>query len=82
MVCDCRTCGILLMARPDYTFNDLPNDVICDIAIYAADTTVCSKLDQVFDFWQQLELASDTADWGRKWLVDINAGKTQFRLTV
>ena len=34
--------------------------------------------------WQQLELASelesdlrDTVDWGRKWLVDFNAGKTQ-----
>ena len=33
---------------------------------------------------QQLELASglesdlqDTVDWGRKWLVDFNAGKTQ-----
>ena len=34
--------------------------------------------------WQQLELASelksdlrDTVDWGKKWLVDFNAGKTQ-----
>ena len=29
---------------------------------------------------QQLELVSelpDTVDWGRKWLVDFNAGKTQ-----
>ena len=33
--------------------------------------------------WQQLELASelesnprDTVDWGRKWLIDFNAGKT------
>ena len=33
--------------------------------------------------WQQLELASelesdlpDTVDWGKKWLVDFNAGKT------
>ena len=37
--------------------------------------------------WQQLELASelesdlrDTVDWGRKWLVDFNAGKTQLVL--
>ena len=35
------------------------------------------------DMWQQLELASeleserDTVDWGRKWLVYFNAGKTQ-----
>ena len=64
--------------------NDLPDDVICNIAIYADDTTLYSKCDQVFDLWQQLELASelesdlrDTVDWGRKWLVDFNAGKTQ-----
>ena len=30
--------------------------------------------------WQQVELASELGtnlDWGRKWLVDLNAGKTQ-----
>ena len=64
--------------------NDLPDDVICDIAIYADDTTLYSKCDQASDLWQQLELASelesdlrDTVDWGRKWLVYLNAGKTQ-----
>ena len=64
--------------------NDLLDDVICDIAIYADDTTLYSKCDQASDLWQQLELASelesdlrDTVDWGRKWLVDFNAGKTQ-----
>ena len=64
--------------------NDLPDDVICNIAIYAHDTTLYSKCDQASDLWQQLELASelesnlrDTVDWGRKWLVDFNAGKTQ-----
>ena len=64
--------------------NDLPDDVICNIAIYADDTTVYSKCDETSDLWQQLELASelecdlrDTVDWGRKWLVDFNAGKTQ-----
>ena len=63
---------------------DLPDDVICDIAIYANDTTLYSKCDQASDLWQQLELASelesdlrDTVDWGKKWLVDFNAGKTQ-----
>ena len=42
------------------------------------------RCDQAPDLWQQLELASepdsdlrDTVDWGRMWLVDINAGKTQ-----
>ena len=50
--------------------NDLPDDVICDIVFYGR--------------WQQLELASelesdlgDTVDWGKKWLVDSNPGKTQ-----
>ena len=38
--------------------NDLPNDIICNIAIYA-DTTLCSKCDQASDLWQQLELASE-----------------------
>ena len=63
--------------------NDLPDDVICDIAIYADDTTLYSKCDQASDLWQQLQLASelesdlrDTVDWG-KWLVDFNARKTQ-----
>ena len=64
--------------------NDLPDDVICDIAIYADDTTLYSKCDRAFDLWQQLELTSelesdlqDAMDWGKKWLVDFNAGKTQ-----
>ena len=64
--------------------NDLPDDVICNIAIYADDATLYSKCNQASDLWQQLELASelesdlrDTVDWGRKWLVDFNAGKTQ-----
>ena len=64
--------------------NDLPDDVICNIAICADDTTLYSKCDQASDLWQQLELASeiesdlrDTVDLDRKWLVDFNAGKTQ-----
>ena len=39
--------------------NDCPDDVICDIAIYADDTTHYSKCDQVSDLWQQLEVASE-----------------------
>ena len=38
--------------------NDLPNNVICNIAIYADDTTLYSKCDQAFHLWQQLELGS------------------------
>ena len=39
--------------------NDLPDDVICDIAIYADDTTLCSRCDQASDLWQKLKLASE-----------------------
>ena len=39
--------------------NDLRDDVICNIVIYADDTTLYSKCDQAFDLWQQLELASE-----------------------
>ena len=39
--------------------NDLPDDVICDIAIYADDTTLYSSCDQTSNIWQQLELASE-----------------------
>ena len=38
--------------------NDLPDDVICDIAIYADDTTLYFKCDQASDLWQKLELVS------------------------
>ena len=45
-----------------YTFllyiNDLPDDDVCDIAIYADDTTLSSKCDWASDLWQQVELAS------------------------
>ena len=64
--------------------NDLPDDVICNIAIYAADTTLYSKCEQASDLWHQLKLASelqsdlrDTVDLGKKWLVDLSAGKTE-----
>ena len=53
--------------------NDLPDDVICNIVIYADDTTFYSNCVQVSNLWQQLEMASelesdlrDTVDWGKK----------------
>ena len=39
--------------------NDLPDNVICNIAIYADDTTLYSKCDEASDLWQQPELASE-----------------------
>ena len=60
--------------------NDLPNDVVCNIAIYADDTTLYFKCDQASNLWQQVELASelesDLQDRGRKWHIDFYAGKT------
>ena len=57
--------------------------VICNVAIYADDATLYSNCDQVSGLFQQLELVSelesDLGDtiWGRNWLFDFNAGKTQ-----
>ena len=63
--------------------NELPDDV-CNFAIYADNTALYSNCDEASDQQQQLELASelesdrrDIVDWGRKWLIDFNAGKTQ-----
>ena len=63
--------------------NDIPDDVICNIAIYADDTTLYRKREHAFQLWQQLELAfelksdlQDTVDWVREWLVDCNTRKT------
>ena len=39
--------------------NELPDDVTCNVAIHADNTTLFSKCDQASDLWQQLELASD-----------------------
>ena len=66
--------------------NDLPDDVICDIAIYADDTTLYSKCDRASGLWQQLELASelqsDLRDTVRSGLLILMLGKLSwFRLT-
>ena len=64
--------------------NDLSDDLICNIAIYADDTTLYSKCDQASDLWQQLELASeleshlrDTGLGQEVVFDDFNVGKTQ-----
>ena len=50
-------------------------------------SVILLSTDQASDLWQQLELASefesdlqDVVVWGRKWLVDFNAEKTQLVL--
>ena len=65
--------------------NELLDNVICNITIYADDSsTLYSRCDQASDLWQQLQLTSelefdlwDIVDWGRKWLADFRATKTQ-----
>ena len=73
--------------KGSFLFLHFSDDVICNIPIYADDTTLQSKCDLASDLWQQVELASElesdlqeTVDWSRKWLVDFNAGKTQLVL--
>ena len=45
-----------------YYINELLDDIICDIAIYPDDTSLCSKCDQVSDLWQLLELSEFESD--------------------
>ena len=37
--------------------NDLLDDVVCNVVVYADNTTLYSKCDQASNLWQQLELA-------------------------
>ena len=62
--------------------NDLPDDVICDIAIYADDTTLYSSVIRHLICGNNLNWLLNlnlvwSMNWGKKWLVDLNAGKTQ-----
>ena len=65
--------------------NDLPDDVIDNIAIYADDTTLYSKRDQISNLC--LELASQresdlrsTVDRDMNWLICFNTRKVQAAL--
>ena len=61
--------------------SDLPDDVVCNIAIYADSTVLCVIGHLICgnnqNWLLNLNLIYDTLDWGRKWLVGFNAGKTQ-----
>ena len=39
--------------------NDLPDNNIFNIAIYADDTTLYSNCDQASDLWKQLKMATE-----------------------
>ena len=66
--------------------NNLPDDIICDIAIYADELMILLSILSVIrhlicsnnlNWLLNLNLFYETLDWGKKWLVDFNAGKTQ-----
>ena len=74
--------GTILGPTPFMLYiNDLPVNFICNIAIYADNTTLYSKCDQASDLSQQPNLASqlesNLRDTVKKWLVDLIIGKTQ-----
>ena len=56
--------------------------------LFSIESVIRSLIsDQASDPWQQLELIfelesdlRDTVDWGKKWVVDFNAGKTHLVL--
>ena len=50
--------SILVPALFVLYINHLADDLICNIAIYANDTTLYFKCDQTSDLWQERELSS------------------------
>ena len=64
--------SILVLTLFQLYINDLPDEVICNIAVLADDTNLHSKCDQASDLWQELELANWhlnlnlITDWSRK----------------
>ena len=38
--------------------NNLPDEVMCSISVYADDAILFSKSNQLSDFWRQLDLAA------------------------
>ena len=76
--------SILVIALFLVYINDLTGDLICDIAIYTDNTTlyltvirhlICGNNN--LNWLLNLNLFCETLDWGKKWLVDFNAGRYQ-----
>ena len=64
--------------------NDLPDEILSKLAIYADDTTVYSCLGKTNDVFDKVEMAAElevdlrtVVEWGDKWLVTFNASKTK-----
>ena len=66
-------CSVLGPTLFQLYINDLLDDVICDIAIFADNTTLYSKCDQASDLWQ-CDLR-DTVDWAISGLLISMLGK-------
>ena len=78
-----RQCSIIGPTIFLLYINDLPDDVIYFIAIYAGDTSLYCECEQASNQWKQLEMTAElefdlrgTVDWGRKQLVNFNIEKT------
>ena len=64
--------------------NDLPDNILSDLAIYADDTTIYSCVPKTDDRFDKIESAAElevdlrtVTEWGEKWLVSFNASKTK-----
>ena len=81
---------MLLFWSYNFSINDLSDDVICNIAVYADDNSLYSKCDQATVLWQQLDLVefehqSDLEDWidaGNGLLISMLEKLSFFPLTV
>ena len=65
-----------------FSYYTLMTFLICNLL--SVISTLHCKCNRASYLWQQLELVSElefdlrkTVDWGKKWLVDFNAGKAQ-----
>ena len=64
--------------------NDLPDNIISELAIFADDTSLYSCLNEKCGLFERLELAgsleldlSSVTEWGSQWLVTFNSAKTK-----
>ena len=64
--------------------NDLPDDLLSDVAIYADDTSLYSCLDRKSELFSRVEQADELeydlgniTEWGDNWLVKFNPKKTK-----
>ena len=65
--------------------NDLPDDLVCKMVMYADDTTLFDSIERPKRSTQQRQQLCDAlnadlqtvTEWGTKWLVSFNSSKTQ-----